>query len=232
MIASIGDVTNEKFDLVRSTLDAYNALSEENRNSVENHDILENAVNEMFSLQFADLADKLTDIYYNCQYVTSGTKTIWQNVGSSDFWTCYNCARKFIFDISASEYDELFVEASGVKATASIYCAALGLCPEYIVNNSVISADAVIDECIAFNSSYSLIYENMEQVEDEVHTFKKDYENSFEDEVNILNDLCLEVSLYRDFALEPSGNLNGYISTDAEYQSSINRMIKTLDSYK
>lgn len=232
MIASIGEVTDENFEVVEAALDAYNELPEDKRDSVENYDVLENAVQKMFYIEFGNLADRLNEVYDSCQNVTSATRTIWSNVGSSDFWTCYNCVRKFVLDLSKAEYDELFVEASGVKATASIGCAAMGLCPDYIVNKSVVNADAVIDECVAFNASYSLIYENMEQLSTDIRTFKNKYKNTFGDEVDILNELCLEISLYRDFAIEPSGSLNNYISTESEYQSSIDRMIKTLDSYR
>ncbi len=232
LIASIGEITDENLEAVEAALDAYYALPEDKRDSVENYAVLEKAVQKMFYIEFSNLADRLNELYDNCQYITSATRTIWSNVGSSDFWTCYNSVRKFIFDLSESEYDELFVEASGVKATASIWCAALGLCPDYIVNNRVVNADAVIDECVAFNASYSLIYENIEQLSNDVRTFKNKYNDTFADEVDILNDLCLEVSLYRDFAIEPSGSLNAYTSTEREYQSSIERMIKTLDSYR
>lgn len=231
MIEAIGEVTTENLETVEAAMEAYNALPEDKRASVENYAILENAVQKSFNIQFDNLADRLTEVYNHCQVVTSGTKTIWSNVGSSDFWTCYNCVRKFVLDLSATEYDELFA-SSGVKATASIYCAALGLCPNYIVNNKVVGSDAVIDECVVFNASYYFIYDNMEQISNDVRAFKSEYKDSFDDEVDILNELCLEVSLYRDFAIEPSGSLSSYTSSEREYQSSIDRMIKTLDSYR
>ncbi len=235
MILSIGEVTASNVSDVEAALEAYNALPEKDRESIENYALLESAQEEMFYIEFYDLTNRLLEVYYNCQKVSQGTRIIWDNVGSKDFWTCYNAVRMLTEDLSKAEYDEIFMKESGAKAYATIWCAARGLCPSNIYDVNKMTDEGqekTIDLCVSFNFCYNLVSENMDPIAEEVRVFKNKYEDDFEDEVDTLNELCLELSMYVDFALEPSGSLSSYTSSEGDYQNSIDRMIKVIDSYK
>jgi len=235
MILAIGEVTADNASAVQEALEAYEALSEADRQSVENYAVLESAQEELFYIQFYDLANRLLEVYYSCKNVADGTRIIWDNVGSSDFWVCYNAVRMLSEDLSKAEYDEIFMATSGAKAYATIWCAARGLCPSNIYDTNKMTDEAqenTIDLCVAFNAHYSLISEFMDPLSEDVRVFKNQYKDTFQDEVDTLNEMCLEVSMYVDFALEPDGSLISYTDSNREYQDSIDRMVKILDSYR
>lgn len=235
MILAIGEVTIDRASAIDAAVEAYNALSDKDRDAVENYSLLENAQEELFYIEFYDLANRLLEVYYNCQYVSDGTRIIWKNVGSSDFWTCYNAVRMLDEDLTKAEYDERFIAATGAKAYATIWCAARGLCPSNVtdVNKMTDAAqENTIDLCYSFNASYAFITENMDPLSEDVRVFKNKYKNTYEEEVDALNELCLELSMYVDFSLEPEGSLNSYTSQETEYHNAIDRLVKILDSYK
>ena len=235
LILSIGEVTAESAETVQAAAEAYNALSEKDRESIENYETLKKAQEDLFYIEFYDLSNRLLEVYYNCKQVSNGTRIIWDNVGSQEFWTSYNAVRILNQDLSKAEYDELHMKISGAKAYATIWCAARGLCPSNVYDVNKMTDDGqekTIDLCVDFNNCYTLISENMDPIAEDVRILKNAYQDNFQDEVNTLNELCIEVSMYADFALEPSGSLSSYTSTEKDYQNSIDRMIKLIDSYR
>ena len=235
MILAIGEVTSDSASAIEAAVEAYDALSAKDQESIENYAVLQNAQEELFYVEFYDLANSLLEVYYNCQYVSDGTRIIWDNVGNKDFWTCYNAVLMLDQDLSKSEYDEKFIAATGVKAYATIWCAARGLCPSNVYDTNKMSDEGqekTIDLCYSFNQSYKLISEKMDPLSEAVRIFKTKYKNDFEDEIDTINEMCLELSMYVDFALEPSGSLNSYTSQETTYHNTIDRLVKILDSYK
>lgn len=235
MILAIGEVTIDSVSAVDAAVEAYKALSDKDRESVENYAVLEIAQEELFYIELYDLTNKLLEVYYNCQNVSNGTRIIWNNVGSSDFWTCYNAVKMLNMGLSREEYDKIFMEASGAKAYATIWCAARGLCPSNIYDTNKMTdegQDKTIELCHSFNACYDLISENMDPLAEEVRIFKNKYKSDHEDEVDTLNELCLELDMYVDFALEPEGSLNSYTNAESDYKDTIDRLIKIMDSYK
>lgn len=233
MILAIGEVTIDNVSSVEAAVEAYNALSDKDRESVENYEMLKEAQEDLFYIEFYELTNKLLEVYYNCQNVSNGTRIIWDNVGSSDFWTTYNSVRTFNMGLTLEEYDEIFMEITGTKAYASIWAAARGLCPSYVDGTSITyeGKETTIELCHSFNACYDFISENMDPLCEEIWSFVDKYESDYEDEVETLNDLCLELDMYVDFALEPSGTLNDYTSTETDYKNAIDRLVKVMDSY-
>ena len=65
-----------------------------------------------------------------------------------------------------------------------------------------------------------------------IRVVKNKYKEDYRDETDTLSDLCLELSMYVDFALEPTGSLTSYTSKNREYIDSIDRLAKIIDSYR
>ena len=235
LILAIGEVTIDSVSAVDAAVEAYNALSDKERETIENYDALKTAQEELFYVELYDLTNKLLEVYYNCQNVSNGTRIIWNNVGNSDFWTCYNAARMLNLGLSIAEYDEIFLKASGAKAYATIWCAARGLCPSNIYDTNKMTDEGqnkTLELCHSFNGCYDFISENMDPLAEAVRIFKDKYKEAHDDEVDTLSELCLELDMYVDFALEPEGSLNSYTSAESDYKDAIDRLIKIMDSYK
>jgi len=235
LILAIGEVSADSAYAVEAATEAYNALSDKDRETVENYEILKNAQEELFYIELYDLSNRLLEVYYNCQRVTAGTRIIWSNVGNSNFWTCYEAVRNLDMGLTRTEYNELFKELYGANAYATIWCAARGLCPDNVYDTNKMTdegQDDTIELCHAFNACFELISENMAPLSEEVRVFKNKYKADYEEESETLNEISLEIDMYVDFALEPAGSLSSYTSTEDEYNNTIDRLVKILDSYR
>lgn len=231
MLSAIGEVTNDNLEEAETALAAYNALSDKDRETIENTTILERIQDEMFWVNYYNAVYSLDEVYHAAQFVTDSTKGIWDNVGVDNFWTAYNCIRLLNLDIPKSEYDEI----RGKDISTSIWMAAEGLYPEVadtisdaVFHMSDEMAQDIIDICVAFNYEYDLTKDDMTPVGEKTQELIKKYRDAYADEISALEELYLEVSMYADFALEPSGSLASYISQNSDYQNTIERLIKVM----
>lgn len=186
---------------------------------------------EIFQTEMCSIADQLALLSSNCDIAVDGTRTIWENVGAEDFWVNYRAARQLDKDRTKAEYDSAYNEDS----YPTIWCAARGLCPNKIDSNQDMTAadmEYTIDLCVAFNDAFAYIDSNLDAISDGLRTFRDTYKEKFPTETNTLNDWFIELSLYADFATNPSGNLNTYTSKAAEYKETMDRFSKTIDTYK
>lgn len=227
-LAAIGEVTNDNLEEAEAVVAAYHALTDKDRESIENTEILKRVQEEIFFVNFYNVVYSLDVVYHSAQVVTNSTEEIWDNVDIDDFWTSYNAVRELNLDMTKSEYDEYY----GANTMAIIFCAAQGLCPErvddiYHGNNETIMEE-VIDLCVIFNQAYDLVEDSMDSIAEVAQRIKKEYRDNYADEIDALDELYLEVSLYADFALMPSGSLANYISQDSDYQNTIDRLIKVM----
>lgn len=225
-LAAIGEVTNDNLEEAEAAVAAYHALTDKDRESIENTEILERVQEEIFFVNYYNVVYSLDVIYHAAQVVTNSTEEIWDNVDIDEFWTCYYSVRELNLDMTKSEYDEYY----GTNTEARIFCAALGLCPEKvddIIDGKNEIMEDVIDMCVTFNQAYDLV-EDMDSIAEVAQRIKKEYRDNYADEIDALDELCLEVSLYADFALMPSGSLANYISQDSDYQNTIDRLIKVM----
>lgn len=235
MILAIGEVTNDNISDVETAMEAYDALPEQDKKTIENYALLQTAQEKMFYIKYYDLTNRLLEVYNNCQKVTNDTVIIWDNVGSNGFWNAYEAVRFLSLGLSREEYDKLSIEISGAKAYATIWCAARGLCPDNIYDTNKMTdegQDKTIELCHSFNKCYDFISQQMEPLSEEFKAFKNKYKEDYRDETDTLSDLCLELSMYVDFALEPTGSLTSYTSKNREYIDSIDRLAKIIDSYR
>lgn len=229
LIDSIDNVSIESAEVVHIAENAYNALSDKDKEKVENYSVLQNAQQELYEAELYDLANQMIAIGNHCAYTVEGTKVIWNNVGSGDFWTYYKAISWFCLGLDKKGYDEFY----GSDSYYYIRAAAEALCPSRVYNNSI-SASGMKEAlalCHEFNGHIDYININMDSVEEAVRSFRNRYKSQHEEETDTLNDWCIELSMYADFALNPSGNLTSYSSKASEYADNMNRYIKIMDTY-
>lgn len=230
MILGIGEVSVDSKAAILDAEAAYEALSDKDKEAIENYEILADAKEDLFKAELYDLANRILEIRYNCNTVAKGTRDIWDNVGPTDFWTYYNAVKMFVIDESKAYYDTLF----GKNMYASVWCAASALCPENIFNTNDMTEegmDKTIDVCVVFNSASANIDDNIDALREDVRKFRDYYEEDYEEETDTLNEWFLELDMYIDFVKEPSGNLNSFTEKYYEYEDSMDRFAKTMDSY-
>lgn len=230
LIGNIGEVSIENAESIHIAEDAFNALSDKDKEKVENYSVLQEAQQALYEAELYDLANQMLIIRSHCDYAVDGTKVIWNNVGSDKFWTYYNAVGWFNMDMDKAGYDKFY----GSDTTIPIRGAAEALCPSKVSRSGSISAknmEETLDLCYEFNSHLSYIKLNMDYVEDAVRTFKNTYKDQHKDETDTLNEWCIELSMYADFALNPSGNLSSYTSKAREYSETMDRFIKIMDAY-
>ena len=183
-----------------------------------------------FEEDLSSLTNRIQLLRMNCDLVVKGTRTIWENVGAEDFWTNYKAVRSLTKDQSKTDYDTDWNDDS----YATVWCAARGLCPEKIDSNQDMTAegmDYTIDLCVAFNNAFAYIDENIDPLSEEVRTFQDRYGDKFEEETHIIKEWYIELSMYVDFSKNPSGNLSAYTDKAAEYEESMDRFEKTINTY-
>lgn len=226
-LAAIGEVTNDNLEEAEAAVAAYHALTDKDRESIENTEILKRVQEEIFFVNFYNVVYSLDVVYHSAQVVADSTRTIWDNVDIDNFWTIYEAVQMLNLDITKAEYDEHF----GWDSKITIGCAAMGLYPEKvddIMDGKNEIMEDVIDMCVTFNQAYDLVEDSMDSIAEVAQRIKKEYRDNYADEIDALDELYLEVSLYADFALMPSGSLANYISQDSDYQNTIDRLIKVM----
>lgn len=252
MILAIGEVSIDNISAVEDASRAYDLLSEKDRKSIEYYDVLIKAKDQAIKVQeehekaqeklFYDELNRLTngliDIYESGKYVINDTITIWDNVGVDQFWMVYQSVLLLDGGMTKAELDAVFKAATGRNADLTIWAAAYGLRPKYAENSyagslkSEKEVNEILDLCYTFNINYKLISESMSPLAEEIKAFRNEHKDKYQSELEALNELCLEINLYVDFILEPSGSLSSYTSSNRTYQSNIERLIKTINALR
>lgn len=245
LINSIGEISEENFEdssaLISHAKDAYDELSSDEKESVENYSSLKEAMDKqrlvekeieekLYQDELYALANELLKISYSCRDITSAIIAIWKQYGASNFSIGYNALRVFKWDWTKAEYD------TNLKTNISntLYTMAELLWPSKVQNKKSLTADEeeeIIDLLFDLNSKFAYLENNMNSVSESVRQFRAKYKELHSDEVTTLNDWCIECNMYVDFALNPSGNLNSYTSTREAYQSSMSKYAKIMDAY-
>ena len=85
--------------------------------------------------------------------------------------------------------------------------------------------------CMDLQATYSSIATTNEGLSDKMKELYSEYSEDYKNEYDLINELYLEVSIYAEFALNPSGSLNSYSTEMNEMQQEISKLIKAADIY-
>lgn len=214
------------------------------------------AAEERYRDELYSLANELLSINYACDDVTDTIKTIWNNVGGDE--ASQIVERMLLFNEegkTAKDYAEKLCEAEGIKMDDSyggfntveayvnyvVWCVTKGLFPSMVgkINGvpfmgqftSQSAIPQTISACENFTKNHNSIQMNLDTVVENVREFRTKYKDIHSDEVDTLNNFCIEIRTYSELALTPSGNLSSYQSAVDECKAAISRYTKVLDSY-
>ena len=237
LILAIGDVTIDSKDAIAVADDAYNALSEKDKEAVEHYAELTEAKNTLKEVMFESLTERLEALNYQCDTVSTFVYLLWDNVGPSDFTTYFKCILMFEDENSLDEMKAYYAQkSSGQKGwIINVWCAGNAL-DSSRYGDVDLGDDELIEEivgkCIAFTSVFNSLSTTDEELSEDISDFVKAYKNDYPEEAEILREWNLESSMYVEFALEPSGSLVSYGNEMGEYQDTMSRFQKEADSLK
>lgn len=233
LIADLPGLTMENYDEIiaaKKKIDTvkaeYNALTDEEKNQVENKDVFDSQRQRLFESEYTEAALCIQYMNLNIDYVVSGNATIWDNVGASDFWTY----QKYVLLLGQNGYDALKSQYSADDAETLLWAAGYAVDKEYFGENfSYFSSSKIAEaeeKCKSYVQSIKNIEDSHKTIEEFINTMMKDYSEEHSKEMDALQTWWIESSMYADHALEPDGNLNSYISAANEYQNNIKRYQK------
>lgn len=233
LIAALPELPMESYEeivLAREKIDAaeeaYNGLSSEEKNKVENWQIFETERARLFENEYESAALFIQFMNLNSEYVISGNVTIWNSVGASDFFSY----QEDVFTVAELGYDGMINTYGSDNAFYIFWAAGKAVDDEYYSKNFNNFPSTKISETEEKCKSYVLSIENVEDSHETIATFidtmMEDYSVEYSTKMDSLQNWWVESSLYADHALDPSGNLNSYISTANEYQQNIQRYQK------
>lgn len=179
-----------------------------------------------------------------CSGVTYVTDLIWSNVGTDRFLNAYSSVLTFKSEDSLQELkDSYATKSSGqnewvwvVALAGNAFGHDVSVVDDFKYDNSTgkmkdcPQTQKIMSDCIGFNECLAFLDE-IDFIGERVRELKKQYSKTHPEEMALLNDWYIELSMYVDFAKNPSGSLSSYRSNDREYQDSISRYEKMAKNY-
>ncbi len=244
LLAEIPLLSMDKYDEIRIAREkieaveaAYNDLSEEEREQVENWRIFEAERARLFENEYQSAALMIQYMNFNTEYVITGNVTIWDNVGGSDFFSYQD----FVFIVADLGYEGIKnsygKEGAGNALLGALKALDVEQYNEFIDKNFMnfyvsyyIPSNIISDteeKCKSYAQAINNIEDSHATLKEFVDVIVKDYSEEYSTQTDALWKWWIESSLYADHALEPSGYLNSYISAANEYLNNISRYQKT-----
>lgn len=216
-IASIGEVTVEKADMIQQTQQAYDALSDEDQKKVENFDILQKAKASLQNAMFASIALQCEEMNIGSDLVANSVLEVWGNVGGQDFWTWYGTILKFADDALA-DLDVTDDQKSGYYEMPAY---ALGRAEDAFCSDdlTVEERQEIVDDCVVLANTYYGIQELNDQVSLDLAKYEDLFGEEYADEYQFLREWYLASSVFVEFATNPSGMRSDYSADLAEHNS-------------
>lgn len=211
-------VAREKIEAVKV---AYDALSDKEKEKVENWQTYETERVCLFEREYGFAANFIQYMNLNSDFLVSANVIIWDNVGASDFFDY----RKYVMTAAALGYDAMEEDYHEV-----FWAAGYAFDKEYFSKHFDSFSSSKISEteenCKVYAESMSNIQESQETTQALIDVMMEDYSDEYSSKMDALQDWWIESSLYADIALTPDGSLNSYSSTVSTYQENIQRYQK------
>jgi len=225
-IASIGEVTIDKADVIMEANQAYAALSDEDKKKVENFDALQNAMETLHDAMFASIALQCETMNIGSDLVADSVLEVWGNVGGSDFWTWYGTILKFKDNSRADiDYSEDFM-------VFNMPAYALGVIDSSFEDLTAEQVQKIGDTCVELANTYYGILEMSEQANQDFVMFKDLFGEEYAEECQFLREWYLASSVFVEFATNPSGNRSEYSATLSEHNSTVHKFQKEAELMK
>ena len=233
-IASIGKITIDSTETINAARDAYNALNAEDKEKVENVNVLHDATYESLVIRCSEM-NKQSSI------LSSGVIQVWEEFGGQDFWKWFDDVLLFKDENTLQELKDYYATTEEPDNwNLSVWCAGYALDKAAFSDKDGVAKLPETDEEVAYavalatpiGRAYNVLPGMDDSIQKDVAQFIKDYKEQYSDECNVLREWSLESSSFADFALEPSGNLADYKSKLEEYNTMMSRFQKEAEMLK
>lgn len=216
LIATIGEITLDNTDAINNARDAFSALSDEEKEKVENAEVL-------YDSMFTSIALRCKAMNTGSDLVADSVIEVWGNVGGEGFWTWYDTILKFKDESRADiDYSEDFL-------VFNMPAYALGMIDSSFEDLSEEQVEEIGTACVNLAKTYFGIIGLDEAVKQDIIVFKDLFGDTHTDECEFLREWYLASSTFVEFATNPSGNRNDYTSDLAEYNSNVLKFQKEAD---
>lgn len=171
----------------------------------------------------ADLKKIISELAFlnnNCDYVTNAVYALWENLSADEAALHFQIA--LLFDDgekTPEEYADI-LPFSKNEIDVLLWGIARGLNPAVLDTDILYDGSKVkngkfagngeqetIVLCAELCTAYKNILDMADAVSREIRIFKKQYQSTHAEEVDLLNSWYMESALYADFALSPSGSM-------------------------
>lgn len=241
LILAIGEVSIDSASKIKTAEDAYEALSDKDKEKVENYSILESSKSELdkikkeiaeeseFREAYTSLKDQITGMNTLCDSINSSIQIIWDNVGSEVFYAYLDT----MLTLSSQDAEDA-VRKDWYRDNQTFAMIQYAWEGKSLVNYHYDQDEIteIIDKSVDFSKSYESAEALNETLSDDVKAFRDKYSSKHQRETDNMNDWYLESSLYAEYALYPSGYLSTYKSQCDEYALNISRYSKIAESYE
>ena len=233
-IASIGEITIDSTETINAARDAYNALNDEDKEKVENANILREAT-------FESLVIRCAEMNRHSSILSAGVVQVWEEFGGQDFWKWFDDVLRFKDENTLQEMKDHYAtkeDSDGWKLL--VWCAGYALDKAAFSDAEGVAKLPETDEEVAYavalatpiGYAYDVLPDMDESIREDVAQFIKDYKEQRSEECAVLQEWSLESSVFAEFAIEPSGSLLDYQTKLAEYESAMSRFQKEAEMLK
>ena len=232
LILAIGEVSIDSAEKIAVAEEAYNALSDKDKSTVENFSVLNDAIISLrraqFDKEYVDLVSRLEDLNDKSQQIFSTTYLIWENSGTDELESRLVCVQAF----QTEENVAFLKENLGRSFLGLVVGARSALTGEKLsLDISDSQKEKVIEKCMEYNTLCNSAKDAFKALEEDLKSFGTNYESDFSEEVDNLNSWCIESSLYTEFSMTPSGTMSNYANQNSTYHDNLNRFQKIAESY-
>ena len=233
-IASIGEITIDSTETINAARDAYNALNDEDKEKVENANILREAT-------FESLVIRCTEMNRHSSILSAGVIRVWEEFGGQDFWKWFDDVLLFKDENSLQETKDRYAATKNPEDwVIGVWCAGYALDKAAFSDAEGVAKLPETDEEVAYavalatpiGHAYDVLPGMDESIREDVAQFIKDYKEQCSEECAVLQEWSLESSIFAEFAVEPSGSLLDYQTKLAEYESAMSRFQKEAEMLK
>ena len=196
-LISVINSDNNK-DIIIQANNAYNSLSEEQKERVSNYSTLLDAKNQLLQREFYALSNVFTICNLKCDWVSSVICDIWSKKGSADF--------EAYFDAILTVGDPNNLNLS----EATMWCAAEALHPgkyKYPILDS--SRSKIMSECEEFAGIYNSLLKS-DGLPDNINKFVTLFGEDYPEQAKLIQDWSAETDLYINLCTAPYGTLYSY----------------------
>lgn len=237
LILSIGEVSIDSASKIETAENAYNALSDKDKQSVENYALLEEAKGTLENIEYCALVSRIKELNENSDMITSQIYEIWDFVGVDLVSYALICLRGITDETPLEAYK---LSQAGKESDWDDYWKD----PVAVVKYTLYEDDKIyknlnentiadtVSACIAFNTICDAIDSENTALADDVKSFKNNCSDKYKDAMDNMSEWYLESSLYADFALNESGSLTSYREQKDEYGEKMKRYQKIAESYE